>query len=163
MDHVCHADTQQVESDHGRGEDAHVHDIGGRGNDGGNNKENQDGIAQVVPHPLSAHKAHQRKKEHQDRHLEDDAETENDGHKEIGVLTDRHHGLELRAVADEEIERRGKDDLVAEEAASHEKKYRAEHERQHVATLMLVKPRSDKCPNLVEDKRRSYENPAYQS
>ena len=69
----CDPDAEQVQHDHGRGEDAHVHDVGGRRNDRGDDEDHQDGIPEVPPHPAGAQNPHQRQEENQDRHLEDDA------------------------------------------------------------------------------------------
>ena len=48
------ADAQDVQGHHGRGEDAHVQDIGSGRDDGGNDEDDQDGIAEIAPHPAGA-------------------------------------------------------------------------------------------------------------
>ncbi len=49
MDEPGNADAQNVKHNHGRGEDAHVHDVGGGCDDGRNDEDDQDGVAEVAP------------------------------------------------------------------------------------------------------------------
>jgi hypothetical protein len=42
MNEPRYTDTCQVQHDHGRGEDAHVHDVGSRRNDRGDDEDHQD-------------------------------------------------------------------------------------------------------------------------
>ena len=89
--------------DHGRGEDAHVQDVGSRGHDGRDDENHQNGVAEIPPHESGADDAHQRQKENQNRHLEDQSHAQNDAQKQRRVFADGDHGLELPAETDQEI------------------------------------------------------------
>src|SRR6267154_6404158 len=54
------ADAEEVKHQHGRGEDAHVHDVGGRRHDGGDDEDYEDGVARVRPQEFRVDYAHER-------------------------------------------------------------------------------------------------------
>src|SRR5579872_5590657 len=60
MDQPCDSDAHRVKSDHRRGEDAHIQDVRCRRYDGRNDEDNQDGIAEILPHESRADDSHQR-------------------------------------------------------------------------------------------------------
>ena len=124
------ADAQDVERDHGRGEDAHVQDVGGRSDDGGDDEDHQDRVAQVAPHPAGSDDTHQRQKEDQDGQLENHAHADHDGQEQVGVFANCDHRLELFAVVDQEGQGRGIDHLVGEQTARQEQQDGREHERE---------------------------------
>src|SRR5262249_2489325 len=92
-----------------------------------------------------------------DRHLEDHAQANDDGEKQVGVLADGDHRLELLRITDQEFQSRRKYDLVAEGAPADEKKYRENHERNNVLLFAPIEPRRDESPHLVEHERRRKE------
>src|SRR5258708_2501125 len=132
------ADAQDVQGNHGRGEDAHVQDIGGGRDDGGDDEDDQDGIAEIAPHPAGADDAHERQEKYQDRHFENHAEADDDRQEQTTVLAERDHRLEVFAIADQEDERLREDKFVAEVSASQEQGHGRDHEGRDIAFLVAV-------------------------
>src|SRR5262249_25657909 len=66
-------DAEHIQRHHGCGENAHVEDIGRGRKDGCDDKDHENRITQIAPHPARGYHSHQRKKEHQDRKLKDRA------------------------------------------------------------------------------------------
>ena len=104
MDQPGDADAEDVQRDHGRGENAHVQDVGGRGDDGRDDEDHQNRVAQVAPHPSGGDDAHQRQEENQDGQFKNYAHADHDGQKQVRVFADCDHRLELFAVVDQEVE-----------------------------------------------------------
>src|SRR5581483_12180213 len=96
---------QDVKHSHRRGEQTYVQNVSGRGKYGRDDKDGQNRITNVAPHPARGDHSHQREEKHDNRKLEHRTQAENDRHEKIGVLAHRDHRLELLAVSDQEIER----------------------------------------------------------
>ncbi len=110
---------------------------------------------------LRADDAEQGEEEDEDRHLKADAEAENDGEEEAGVLLDGDHGVELVAEADDEdFERAGQDEEVAEGRAGEEQADGGGHEGNDEAPLFLVEAGRDEEPDLIEDEGRGEDGSA---
>src|SRR5579862_9520245 len=157
MDEPRNRDAQDVERDHGRGEDAHVQNIGGWSNDGGDDEDAKNGIANVAPHPTRADDAHERKEKNQNRHFEDYAEPDNDRQKQRTVFRKRDHRLEILSVADQKNQGLGQNYFVAKVSARQKKSDCASHERHHIPLLVAVEAWRNETPQLVKHKRRGYE------
>src|SRR5579864_6110398 len=149
-----HGDADHVQRHHGGGKDAHIQNIGGGRNDGRDDEDDQNGIAQVAPHEPGADDAHQGEEEHQDGQFKDGAQPDDDGQEQVSVLADGNHGLELAAVADQEVQRLGVNNLVAKVSAGQKKEDGGGHERQHVALFVAVEAGGDEHPQLVENEGR---------
>src|SRR5262249_19053913 len=146
-------DAQEIEHNHGRGIDGHVHDVSGRSQNGGKNEEEQAGAAYVLEEEFGAHHAHGAGKSQHNGQFKNNCQAKNDGEEEVGVLVDGNVRPEIGALADQEIHGHGKDDAVAEEAAAHEQADGENQEGQEKALLMAVESRRDKSPDLVKQKR----------
>src|SRR5712671_965385 len=138
MDQPGYADAECVQSDHRRGKDAHVKDVGGRCNDGRNNKDDQDGITKILPHEAGADDAHERQKENQDRHFEDQSHAQDDAEEKLCVLPDGDHGLELLPELDQESQCLRVNDLVSEVASSTKECDGRSHKWNYIALLIAV-------------------------
>src|SRR5271157_327335 len=147
-------DAQDVQGHHGRGEDAHVQDVGSGCDDGGDYEDTQDGITDVVPHPAGADNAHERQEKYQNRHFKNYAQADDDGQKQGTVFGERDHRLEVFAVADQEYERLRQNHFVAEVAAGEEQSDGRCHERHDVALFVAVKTGRNEAPDLVEHEGR---------
>src|ERR1700681_949262 len=60
MHHPRDTRAQDIQSDHGRGKDAHIQDVRSRRNDGRNDKDAKNGVANISPHPPGANNPHER-------------------------------------------------------------------------------------------------------
>src|SRR5437899_3022026 len=58
VDHPGDADAQEVQADHGGGEQTHIQNIGGGGQNAGDDENHKNRIADVMPHPSWAYDAH---------------------------------------------------------------------------------------------------------
>src|SRR5205807_9850793 len=74
MHHPRYSNAQNVEPDHGRGENAHIHHVRRGRNDGCDYEDGQNGIANIPPKPARAHNSHEREKKNQNGQLEDYAQ-----------------------------------------------------------------------------------------
>ncbi len=101
--------------------------------------------------PISA------RKKHQDRQLKNHTHADHDGQKQVGILADRDHRLELLAVIDQEIQRRGIDHLVGEQPARQEQQDGREHEGKYVALFVAIQAGRNEHPDLVKHEGRSHE------
>ena len=95
-----HSDANGVERDHWSSEKTHVQDVGGRCDNCRDNKNREYGIAQVPLHPASRNHPHQSQKEYEDRHFENQPETDDDCQKQFRIFPNRNHGLKALAVTD---------------------------------------------------------------
>src|SRR5262249_56374609 len=77
MYQVSHANADEIQHNHGRSEDAHIHNIGRRGDDSRNCKYDEDGIPQISPEPASRDDSHQSQKENKYRQLENNSKAHN--------------------------------------------------------------------------------------
>src|SRR5450756_3083977 len=93
---------------------------------------------------------HERQKKYQDGHFKNYAEADDDGQEQTTVFAERDHGLEVFAVADQEDERLGEDEFVAEVSAGQEQGYGRGHEGHDVALLVAVEAGRNEAPELVE-------------
>src|SRR5579872_3885745 len=110
-----HSDADQVKAQHGDSVDAHGPRIGTGGNDGRDEKNRKDGVANVLPQKLRADDAEQCEEEDEDRHLKADAQAQNDGEEEAGVLFDGDNRVEPAAkLHDKDLERTRKYEEVTE-------------------------------------------------
>ena len=99
-----------------------------------------------------------RQEEDEDGQLKADAETQNDGKEEAGVLLDGDDGVEFAAEAeDENLERAGQDEEVAEACAGKKETDGGRHEGNDEALLFLIEAGRDEEPHLIEDEGRSDE------
>src|SRR5262249_34998024 len=119
-------------------EDAHIHNIRGGGNNRSNCEYDEDGVAQISPEPSRRHDSHQGQEKDKDREFEDDSQTHDQDHKEISVLSDRDHRLELLSVTDQKGERGGIDHLEAEETAAQKESDRRKHEWDYILLFIAV-------------------------
>src|ERR1700716_782853 len=152
-----HTNAERVQSDHRRRKDAHIKDVGSRRDDGRDNKNDQDGITEILQHETGADDTHERQKENQDRHFENQAHAQDDAEEELRVLPDGDHWLELLAELDQESQRLRVNDLVSEVATRTEQRDGRSHERNYIALFIAIEAWRDEHPNLVEDERRSQE------
>lgn len=151
MDHEGDADADQVESEHGSGEDAHGEDVRGGGNDGGDDEDDEDGVAEVLPEEFGRDDAEEREEEDDDGELKGDAEAEDYGEEEVGVLIDFNEGTELAAVSEEKFEGFGIDPAISEVGAAEKEADAGGHEGHDVSLFMGVEAGGDEHPDLVKD------------
>src|SRR6185437_17068152 len=97
-----YADADEVEGEHGNGVDAHGPRIGTGADDGGNDKDGEDGVANVLPEEPGADNAEHGEEEDEDGEFEADAEAEDDGEEEAAVVLDGDHGREVVSHVDDE-------------------------------------------------------------
>src|SRR6478736_8477052 len=71
VDQPDDADASDIEQDHGRSVNAHVHDVSGWGENGGDHKEDEDRSPDVLEQELGAHHAHGSGKTKNNRQLKD--------------------------------------------------------------------------------------------
>ena len=77
----CDADADDIQSKHRRGQDAHIKDVAGRGDNTCDHENCQYRIADIAPHPTGANHSHQRKKKDQNGHLKNQPEPKDHGKK----------------------------------------------------------------------------------
>src|SRR5580698_5795532 len=154
MDQVGDPNTHQVEHQHGSRKYAHRQHVGGGGNDRGDDENEQDRVADILPQPPCGHQSEKGQKEDQDRELKGDSQTQDHRHEEFRVLAQSHHRPELSAVANKEVESARINIVVAEKSAGKKKSDRGCHEGQDVALFLAVEAGRDEQPNLVKDERR---------
>src|ERR1700722_3605666 len=99
-DQPSHSDANGVECKHRSSEQTHVQDVAGRCDNRRKNKNCEYRVPQIPPHPARRNHPHQRKKEHQNWHFENQAETDDDGCKQLGIFSNRNHRLEALSVTD---------------------------------------------------------------
>src|SRR5579863_1683157 len=79
-----HGDADQIETEHGDSIDAHGPWIWTWANECGNQKDDEDGVTNVLPEKAGADDSKQRKKEDEDGHFEADTQAEDDGKEKAG-------------------------------------------------------------------------------
>src|SRR5665213_1067901 len=149
------ADAQEVERQHGAGEQAHRDRAGVRADDGGDDEDGQHGVAEVPQQELRVHDAEQREKEDQDGKLETDAQAENDREKKPRVLVDGDDGMKVGPEgADQGLERDGQQPVIAHKCANQKERHRRQHERPDIFLLVLIHAGRDEEPYLVQNEWR---------
>src|SRR6185312_1777098 len=157
------ADADHIEGEHGRGEEAHADRIGHGADDGGDQEDDEDRVADVPDEKFCVDDAEERQKKDEDRQLEGDAESEDDGEEEAGVVLDGNDGVEVPAeVADEDLERAGEYPAVTEPGTGEEEAYGCPHKGEDIALLVGVHAGRDEEPDLVEDEGRGEDGAADQ-
>ena len=153
--------TDEVENEHGSGEDAHAEGIGGGADDAGDDEDDEDGVADVLDEELAVDDAEEREEEDEDGQLEGNAQTEDDGEEEACIVLDGDDGMEVfTEVEDEDFERAGQDSAIAEPCSYKEEADGRAHEGDDVALLVGVHTRRDEEPDLIEDERRGEDGAA---
>ncbi len=134
---------------------------GSGADDGGDHEDDEDGVADVLDEEFGVDDAEEREEEDEDGQLEGDAEAEDDGEEEAGVVLDGNDGVEVFAeVADEDLEGAGKHPVIAEPGSGEEEADGRGHEREDVALLVGVHAGRDEEPDLVEDEGRGEDGSA---
>ncbi len=106
----------------------------------------------MLDEELGVDDAEEGEEEDDDGEFEGDAEAEDDGEEEVGVVLDGEHGVEVCAeAADEDFERAGEDPVVAEPGAGEKEDDGRGHEGDDVALLIGVHAGRDEEPELIED------------
>jgi len=155
VDEVRDAYAEEIEDEHGTGEEDHAEGVGQRADDGRNHEDYENGVADVLDEELGVDDAEEREKKYEDGQLEADAEAEDYGKEELGVVLDGEDGMESFAeVQDEDFDGAGKNPVVAEPGSSHEESDGRGHEGDDVALLVGVHAGRDEEPELVEDEGR---------
>src|SRR5579863_853651 len=114
MDPPGYADADEVKRKHGNRVDAHGPRVGAGGDDGGDEKDRENRIADVRPKKFGADDAEHGEEENEDGHFKADAEAKDDGEKETGVVLDGDHRREVMAeVHDQDFERAGQHIVIA--------------------------------------------------
>src|SRR5437879_9565282 len=97
MNKPANDNSYSVQRDHGGSKDAHTQDVRSWRDDGRNNKNQENGVAEVLQHKTRADDAHQCQEKNENRHLEDQAHAEYDAEEKRRVFGDGDHGRELPA------------------------------------------------------------------
>jgi len=161
MDEEGDAYADQIEDQHGAGEEAHADGVGRGADDGGDDEDGEDGVADVLDEELGVDDAEEGKEEDEDGEFEGDTEAEDDGEEEVGVVLDGENGVEVFAEpADQDLERTRKYPVVSEPCAGQEEDDGGRHEGNDVALLVGVHSRRDEEPELVEDEGRGEDDAA---
>jgi hypothetical protein len=82
---------EEVEEEHGAGEEAHAEGILHGADDGGDDEDGEDGVAEVAQQEFGVDDAEEGEEEDEDGKFEADAEAEDDGKEEACVFVDREH------------------------------------------------------------------------
>ena len=163
MDHESDGYSDEVEREHGEGEKGHADGVGGGADNGGDEEDAEDGVAEVLEKETAVYDAEEGEEKHEDWQLKGDAEAENDGHEEAGVILDGEDGVEpVAELEHEDLDRAGQDVVVAEKGSAHEEEDGRKHERPDVLSLILVHAGRDEEPDLVKDERRRQDRSAYE-
>jgi hypothetical protein len=152
VDEVGDGDADHIEGEHGGGEEAHAEGVGGGADDGGDDEDGEDGVADVGDEEFGVDDAEEGEKEDKDGQFEGDAEAEDDGEEEAGVVLGGDDGVEVFAeVEDEDLHGSGEDPVVAEPRSCEEEDDGGGHEGDDVALLVGVHAGRDEEPELIED------------
>src|SRR5208283_1597731 len=152
MDEPGDGYAEEVEREHGAGEEAHAEGVRHGADDGGDQKDGEHSVTEVAQQEFGVDDAEEREEEDQDRQLEADAQAEDDGEEEAGVVVDRDHVAEVLAeVHDQDADGAGQNIAIAEPRAGQEEADRGAHEWGDVLPLVGIHSRRDKQPDLVED------------
>ena len=163
MDHESDGYSDEVEREHGESEKGHADGVGGRADNGRDEEDAEDGVAEMLEEETAVYDAEEGEEKHEDRQFEGDAKAENDGHEEAGVVLDGEDGVEAVAELEHEhLDRAGQDVVVAEEGSAHEEEDSRKHERPDVLSLVLVHAGRDEEPDLVKNERRRQDRSAYE-
>src|SRR6266481_5276409 len=164
MNEPGNTDAQDVEHNHRSGIDGHVHDVGRRRQNSGNDKEGQHRATNVLEQELRVHHTHQRGKTDHNWQLKSDGQSKDHGEKYFGVLVNRDLCVESLAVrANKKVHCYGKNITISKVPACNEQSNRQEKERQDKPLLTTIETRRNKLPNLIQDNRTSDKNTGHQS
>ena len=152
VDAVGDGDAEEVEDEHGAGEEAHAEGVRHGADDGGDDEDGEDGVAEVLEQELGVDDAEEGEEEDEDGQLEADAEAEDDGEEEAGVVLDGEDvgGSSCRSRR-QDLDGAGQDAVVAEPGAGEEEADGGAHEGADVLLLVGVHAGRDEEPDLVED------------
>ncbi len=152
MDEVGNPYAEEVENQHGAGEEAHAEGVRHGTDDGGDNKDGEDSVAKVAQQKFGVDDAEEREEEDQDGQFEADSQADDDGEEEAGVVVDRNHVAEVLAeVHDQDLDGARQNIAIAEPCAGKEEANRGTHEGNDVLPLVGVHAGRDKEPDLIED------------
>ena len=90
-----HADADKIQNQHGRGEQAHADGLGCGADDGCDQEDGENRVAEVAQEEFGVDDAEERQEKHEHRQLKRDAEPEDHGEEEAGVVLDGDHVREL--------------------------------------------------------------------
>src|SRR5580693_3790756 len=142
----------EVEDEHGAGEEAHADGIGHGADDRGDDEDRKDGVAEVAEEKPRVDNAEEREEEDEDGELEADAQTKDDREEEAGVVIDGDHVVEVLAeVEDEDLDGSREDPAIAEPCAAEKEEYGRSHEGEDVLFLVGIHAGGDEEPDLVQD------------
>ena len=163
MDEVRDAYAEEIENEHGTGEEDHAEGVGQRTDDGRDEEDDEDGVADVLDEELGVDDAEEREEEDEDGQFKADAEAEDDGEEELGVVLDSEDGVESFAeVQDEDFDGAREHPVIAEPGSCHEKTDGRAHEGKYVALLVGVHAGRDEEPELIKDEGRGEDRAAEQ-
>ena len=94
MDEVGDGYAEKVQRKHGAGEETHADGVRHGADDGCDKKDDEHCVAEVAQQKFGVDDAEQSEEEDEDGEFKADAEAENDGKKEPGVLVDGEDGVE---------------------------------------------------------------------
>src|ERR1035441_5508966 len=145
---------EEVEEEHGAGEEAHAEGILHGADDGGHDEDGENGVTEVAQQEFGVDDAEESKEEDEDGQFKADAQAEDDGKKEACVFVDSEQRMEAFAkVEDEDLDSVLQDVVVAEPCTAEEEADGGAHKRPDVFLFVLVHAGRDEEPDLVEDER----------
>src|ERR1039458_7625373 len=133
MDVPGDGNAEEVEEEHGAGEEAHAEGILHGADDGGDDEDGENGVTEVAQQEFGVDDAEESKEEDEDGQFKADAQAEDDGEKEAGPLIDHENWLEAFAESeDEDLDSVFKHVVIAEPRAAEEESHGGPHERPDV-------------------------------
>src|ERR1700686_1298423 len=151
-------DAELVAEDHRNRHQRQVERVAGGRDDRRDDGVQHDGVAPVLGEELVIDEAHHSEEGEDQRHLEDDAERDEQHHDQAELLIHHQHRLHVGAGrADQELEGGRQDDEVGERGAPEEEERRRRDEWHDGAPLLAVEARRHERPDLPEDERQADE------
>src|ERR1017187_168075 len=145
---------EEVEEEHGAGEEAHAEGILHGADDGGHDEDGENGVTEVAQQEFGVDDAEESKEEDEDGQFKADAQAEDDGEKEACVFVDGEDRLEAFSESEDENANGIFDDVVvAEPCTAEEEADGGAHKRPDILLFVLVHAGRDEEPDLVEDER----------
>jgi hypothetical protein len=155
IEDVRHTNAYHVKRQHRGSKEAHAHRVGQRADDGRDDEDDEDGIADVADEELRIDDTEDGEEEDKDWKLEGDAEAEDNGEEEARIIVDGDDGVEAPGeVGDEHPERTWKNPVISEPDAGEKQSDRCRHEGDDVSLLLRVHAGGDEQPELIEDEGR---------
>ena len=154
MHHEGYADAEEVEHEHRCREDTHGENVRRWRDDGRDDEDDEDRVAQVSPQETCVHDAEKSQKHDQNGQFERDSEPENDGQEEVCVFIDFYQRVEVFIEREQEVQGAGEDPAVAEVRSGEKQAHRGEHEGGDEALFLLVESRGDEEPDLIQHEGR---------